>query len=81
MEAGGILGFRYDNTTPSLYVGNLSSACTEHVGTPSASRTYQLSLPSYELVVLDSAALDNRSHTVTATGNRGMSRFVVYEGW
>ena len=42
-------------------------------------RTYQLFQPFYEPVVLDSVALDNHSRTVTATGSKGMSMFVVCE--
>lgn len=42
-------------------------------------RTYQLFQPSYEPVVLDSVALDNHSHTVTATGSKGTSMSVVCE--
>ena len=42
-------------------------------------RTYQLFQPFYEPVVLDSVAPDNHSHTVTATGSKGMSMFVVCE--
>ena len=42
-------------------------------------RTYQLFQPFCEPVVLDSVVLDNHSHTVTATGSKGASMFVVCE--
>ena len=50
-----------------------------HVCTWSLCRTYQLFQPFYEPAVLESVALDNHSHTVTATGSKGMSMFVVCE--
>lgn len=42
---------------------------------------YQLSLPSYEPVASDNGALGSHSHTVTATGNKEMSMFVVCGDW
>ena len=47
-------------------------ACSLH-------NTYQLFQPFYEPEVLDFVVLDNHSHTVTATGSKGTSMFVVCE--